>query len=202
KPGLASVAASVASPVEALRRDEIERTRIFAIVAFALTIGGIIIALSTSGNPIAQRIVIACSIPAGFATVWVLRFTRNAAAYDARRLLVPALFIILGAMGGVYYWGAVSPIAGLLVYGIYFFSLGSDRRATTVVFVTIAVIHGALGAGILADLLEDRGLIRMTILGGRDQLAMLIIIEALYVVAFITARISQKVTLQTVSRLE
>jgi hypothetical protein len=201
--GTADHGAPVAiSPVETMRREEVERARVFAKMALGVTLSGIVIALSTGGDATARALLLVLSSAAGLATVWVLAITRDPTAYDARRLLAPALVLVMGGMGGVYYWGTVSPIAGLLVYGIYFFSLGADKVVITAIYAAISLTHGVLGVGIMTGALADRGLIRMTGLSTRDQLAFVIIIEFLYFFAFITARLSQRVTLRAVSRLE
>jgi serine/threonine-protein kinase len=191
-----------ASPVEAMRRDELERSRVFVKVALVITLSGIVVALSTSGDAVARAVVLAGSTISGAACVWLLAMMRDAATYHPRKLLVPALGLVLGAMSGVYYWGTASPITGLCVFGIYFFGLSSDLRSTAIIYAAIAGLHGVLGFGILLELLEDRGMIKMTGLVGRDQLGIVIIVECLYLFAFVTARISQRVTMQNVQRLE
>jgi len=50
--------------------------------------------------------------------------------------------------------------------------------------------------------LVDRGIIKMSSVQTRDQLTIVVIIEFLYLIAFITARKSQKVTLDAMSKLE
>ena len=56
----------------------------------------------------------------------MLSVVRRPETYTARRILGPALVIAFGAFGGVYYWGVASPVAAMITYGIYFFSLGSN----------------------------------------------------------------------------
>jgi len=63
-------------------------------------------------------------------------------------VIAPALLLAVGAMSGVYYWGTASPVAAMLTYGIYFFSLGGSRAVTTGMYLVIAAIHAVLGLGI------------------------------------------------------
>src|SRR5213078_4696208 len=90
----------------------------------------------------------------------------------------------------------------MLVYGIYFFSLGVDRRVPTSMYALVAVIHAALGFGIMTGLLADHGVVQIGQLRTREQLAILCIIEALYFIAYYTARLSQRVTLDAMGKLE
>jgi serine/threonine-protein kinase len=195
-------ASPTSSPVAAMKLDEVARTRVFLQVVFALCAGGIIVALSTAGDHVAKIVVVVGSLGAALGAAVVLGLTREPARYEPSRLVVPALLITFGAMSGVYYWGAGSPVAAMLVYGIYFFSLGADRRVTTAMYALVAVTHGALGLGIMTGLLADHGVVRIDQLPARDQLAIVSIIEALYFVAYYTARVSQRVTLDAMGKLE
>ena len=90
----------------------------------------------------------------------------------------------------------------MFVYGLYFFSLGANARITTAMYVLIAIVHGAFGVFVITGVVDDRGLIAITRLRTIDQVAIIIVIEFLYFITFFTARISQRVTLDAVSKLE
>ncbi len=194
--------ATVTSPIETMRLEEMDRSRVFFRVALALTLGGIVVALSSKGDPIAKAVVVAGSVASALGAIYILVFALKPARYDQRRIVLPGLPVLFGAIAGIYYWGTVSPVSGLLVFGIYFFSLGADSLITTVNYVVVAVAHGLLGVGILAHVIPDRGLVRMTSLSVLDGVALLVIVEFLYLVAFVTARLSQQATLRAVSKLE
>ncbi|HEU4726370.1 MAG TPA: protein kinase, partial [Kofleriaceae bacterium] len=195
-------ASTTSSPVDAMKFDEVARTRIFAKVALAITLGGIIAALGTGGDPVAKIVLLVGSSAAGLGTLIVLALTRDPARYDPRQLVLPGLAILSGAMSGVYYWGTGSPVAAMLVYGIYFFSLGAHGRIVNSLYALIAGIHGVLGLGILSGVLADHGVVRIDQLRTREQIAILCIIEALYFFAYYTARVSQRVTLDAMGKLE
>ena len=193
---------TTSSPVEAMRHDEIERARVFVKVALGLCISGAIAALIAHGDAIAQRTVVIGSGLGALGAVWILLIVRDASSYAQRQLLVPSLMLVAGSMTGVYYWGIASPVAAMLVYGIYFFSLGADRRVTLLMYLVVAVSHGALALGVISGQLLDRGVVSMGALALENQVALLVIIESLYFIAFLTARLSQKVTLEAMNKLE
>ncbi len=197
-----SATATTASPIEAMRFDELERTRIFLKVIFAICVGGIIVALTAKGDPIARNVVLIGTGGSLLGIFWMLLVTRDAATWDNRKFLFPALAIVFGSMTGVYYWGVASPVAAMLVFGIYFFSLGSHVRLTTSMYLLVAITHGTLGIGITAGVLEDRGLISMGGLRTLDQISLVCIIEFLYLITFYTARVSQRVTLDAMTKLD
>ena len=193
---------TTASPVDAMKLDEVERTRVFLRVALALSVLGAIAALITGGDVVAQRVVMIGSGLSAIGALWTLSIIRDLDGYEQRRVIAPALLLAVGAMSGVYYWGTASPVAAMLTYGIYFFSLGGSRAVTTGMYLVIAAIHAVLGLGITGGVLVDRGIIKMSSVQTRDQLTIVVIIEFLYLIAFITARKSQKVTLDAMSKLE
>jgi eukaryotic-like serine/threonine-protein kinase len=199
---LSASATATASPVEVMKLDEVARTRVFLQTVFALCAGGIIVVVSTAGDHVAKVVVLVGSVGAALGALVVLGLTRDPARYQPSRLVVPALLIVFGSMSGVYYWGAGSPVAAMLVYGIYFFSLGADRRVTTAMYALVAATHGVLGLGIMTGVLADHGVVRIDQLRTREQLAIVCIIEALYFIAYYTARVSQRVTLDAMSKLE
>jgi eukaryotic-like serine/threonine-protein kinase len=193
---------STASPLEAMRLDEFERSRIFVRVVLALCIGGAVVALATDGDPVARVVVMLGTALAMLGSLGLIATTRDPAKYESANMLRYGLPIVCGSMSGVYYWGTASPVAAMLVYGVYFFSLGSNARVITGMYITVASIHGLLGVAIMTGVLEDRGVIRMSGLRFQDQLAIVCIVEFLYLIAFYTARVSQRVTLDAMSKLE
>jgi serine/threonine-protein kinase len=199
--GAMSDSRTTSSPVEAMRLDEIERTRVFAKIAMALCAGGILVALLTSGDVIAQRVVVIGSAIAAAGALWILRALRDQ-DYQQHKIVAPALMIAAGAMSGVYYWGAASPVPAMIVYGIYFFSLGASKRVTLGMYLVVTVLHGALGVAIITGLVDDRGVISMRGLDAVDQTSVVLIAEFLYFAAYLTARMSQKVTFDQMHRLE
>ena len=171
-------------------------------VVLALCIGGAIIAVATHGDPIARNVVLIGTALSMIGSLGLLAVTRDPAKYDTSKLLPYGFLIVAGSMTGIYYWGAASPVAAMVVYGVYFFSLGSDRKIITMMYATVSILHGALGAGIMTGVIADRGVINMGGLRTQDQLAIVIIVECLYFIAFFTARTSQRVTLETMGKLE
>ncbi|MBA3394841.1 MAG: protein kinase [Deltaproteobacteria bacterium] len=199
---MTGASATTTSPVEAMRHDELARTRVFLKVAVATAIAGAVLALLTTGDPIGRwAVVIGCVLVVAGAGL-IAPFVRDAATYEPFKTLPGVMLIGIGAMGGLYYWGAASPVAAMIVYGIYFFSLGSSARITLVLYVLIALLHGTLAVGIATGAIVDRGIIRMSGLDTTDQVGVILVIEFLYFIAFYTARVSQRVTLDAMSKLE
>ena len=190
------------SPVEALKLEEIARTQVFLKAVILTSLAAVILALITRGDPIAFRVVIAGCITTTIGGSWMLHVTRDPVRFSSRRILPPAMVIAIGSFGGMYYWGVGSPAAAMIVYGIYFFTLGANVRLITAMYILVAVMHGAFGVLILTDVIADRGIVSIAGLKAVDKLGVLAVVEFLYLITFITARVSQRVTLEAVSKLE
>ncbi|HLL23948.1 MAG TPA: serine/threonine-protein kinase, partial [Kofleriaceae bacterium] len=197
-----SGSASTTSPLEAMRHDEFERSRVFVRVVMFLCIGGGAVSLVANGDPVARVVVMIGTVLAMVGTLGLVSITRDPSRYDPAKMLRYGLPIVAGSMSGVYYWGTASPVTAMLVYGVYFFSLGTNARTITGMYLMVALVHGLLGVGIITGVLADRGVIRMDGLSLQDQVSIITIIEFLYFVAFYTARVSQRVTLDAMSKLE
>jgi eukaryotic-like serine/threonine-protein kinase len=194
--------ATATSPVEAMRLEELARTQIFLKVAIVTCLGGAGVALATGGDPIAFRVIMAGCIVTIAGCLWMLTIVRDPAKFSPVKAVPPALVIALGAFGGVYYWGVASPVAAMITYGIYFFSLGSSARVTTAMYLFVALVHGTFLLLVMGGVIHDRGIVSMASLRTIDQLGVLGVVEFLYFITFYTARRSQRVTLEHVSNLE
>jgi serine/threonine-protein kinase len=192
---------STTSPAQAMRFEEIARTQIFLKVAIVTCVAGVIAALMTGGNPIAFRVVMGGCIVTIVGCLWMLHAVKNP-DFTPLAVALPACVVAFGAMGGLYYWGVASPVAAMIAYGIYFFSLGSHVKITTAIYILVAAMHGALILLVASHVITDRGIISMANLRLMDQIGVLLVVEFLYFITYYTARRSQRVTLEHVSKLE
>jgi eukaryotic-like serine/threonine-protein kinase len=189
------------SPAAAMRFEEIARTQIFLKVAIVTCVAGVVAAMVTGGDPIAFRVVMAGCVVTIIGSIWMMWSVRDP-DFSPLAVALPACVIGIGAFGGVYYWGFGSPVAAMITYGIYFFSLGSHVKITTALFMLVAIVHGSLILLVAGGVIVDRGIISLSGLRFTDQIGVLLVIEFIYFISFYTARRSQRVTLEHVSKLE
>ena len=195
-------ATTTTSPNEAMRLEELSRTQVFLKVAMLTALAGLGITFITNADPIGVRVVVAGCVFTLAGAAWMLAIARRPEIYSGRRILMPSLLIALGSFGGVYYWGCASPVAAMITYGIYFFSLGTLAGVIGAMYVLVALLHLALGLAIITGVIEDRGIVSMANLSTLHQIGVIAVIEFLYLITFYTARSSQRVTLAAMSRLE
>ncbi len=190
------------TPIEALHAEEVVRTRMFLKIAVVIVLAAIAAATIAGGDPMARLILFAgCGVTV-FSCLWMLAVTRDPAKFTVPRLTVVAVLVALGAYGGVYYWGTVSPATAIIVYGIYFFSFGASVRATLGIYLWCALLQLAMSTPIILEWIADRGLIKTTQMSLREQLMSQAVVQFLYLCAYVTARASRKTLLDAVEQLE
>ncbi len=190
------------TPLDALRAEEVVRTRMFLKFCIGIVLASLVAMKLAGGDVYAQgAVIVGCTLVLITAS-YFLYVTRDEAKFTTTRLTIIATMIAIGAQGGVYYWGIVSPVTALILYGIYFFSFGASRGSTLGLYLLCAALHGGLSALIISGVIEDRGLIKSTQLGLREQVMSQLVVQFLYGMAFLTGRASRKTMIDAVEKLE
>ncbi|MCE9580461.1 MAG: protein kinase [Deltaproteobacteria bacterium] len=193
---------TASSPLEAMRNEEVVRTRGFLKMCIFIVVAAIAAVFISGGDPIAQAAVVIGSVIVALTAGVMLRLFRDLAGYTPRRITIGATIIAFGAYGGVYYWGVVSPATAIILFGIYFFSFGGHRSSTYFLYGLCAGLHALLAAAIGFGLLRDRGVVRTDGLPWQQELLTHGVVQFLYLCAFMMGRANRKTTLDAVSSLE
>jgi serine/threonine-protein kinase len=191
------------SPIDAMRDDEINRMRGF-LKLVALAAAGTVIAIAlTPGDPIARTVVyVGCGVVGLTSLMLIWMFRPDGTGYTPRLLTVGATIMVVGAAGGLYFWGLASPAPALYVYGIYVFSLGGELGVIVLMYLLITGIHLGFAAAVMAGAVVDRGIVPLTAFDLPQQFGLIFVPVALYFLAFITARSNRRTTFDTVTKLE
>ena len=121
-------ATTVTSPLEALERDEILRTRRFCMVGSCIAVVGVIGASMLPGDPLVMKmffVAVGCALLGlGFL------FLRTRDLQQFRRPSTNLAWLVPGmcATMAVPFFGSFSPVAIILVLGVYFTGLGRSLR--------------------------------------------------------------------------
>ncbi|MDX2090489.1 MAG: serine/threonine-protein kinase [Kofleriaceae bacterium] len=199
-PKLASDA-SIGSPIEALERDEIMRTRAFSVfvvvLAVVASVAGFVV---PGGNRRAlQLLLIACSAGV-FSMAFLLYQTLDPIRFRQRRTALIWFVPVIVVNAAVYYFGVFSPAPMVVVLGIYFVGLGKAHRMAIAAYVGCAVMLAAMAL--------------VPILGGRDlgvahpdltrtQMIITIALEQIVLATtIVVARTSRRTALAAVGELE
>jgi hypothetical protein len=191
------------SPLEAMRDDEVNRMRGFLKLVALACLGTFVAIALTPGDDVAKLVVYVGTGMVGatsLALVWLIG--ADGTGYTPRLLTVGAFVIVAGAAGGIYFWGIASPASALYVYGIYVFSLGGDLGVIVLLYGLVALLHLGFAIAVVTGVALDRGVVPITGIDGRQQFGVILITQALFFLAFITARANRKGTFATVTKLE
>ena len=194
-------ATTVTSPLEALERDEILRTRRFCLVGLFIGTVGAVGASLLPGDPFVMKLFLASAVLALFGLVFL--FTRTRDLEQFRRPSTNLMWIVPCACAtvAVPFFGAFSPVSIVLVLGIYFTGLGRSLRLSLTLYAVCAVVQGVTGGLVIAGY-RDTGLVHPSELSTRDQIVVQVLVQAILLATVITARMSRRATLFALVELE
>ena len=194
--------AVAATPLEALQVEEIERTRVFAKLAIAIGIGATIAVATAGGHPTA-KIIFGAGVALFLILVgWMLWRIRDPARHSPGGVIIAGVGGVIAVLGGVVYWGVASPSAAVMLFGIYFFSLGESLTASLVLYVLGAVGHLAIAVAFMTGAVTEISVIQTTQLPMREQIISQSTVQLLYACALYFGRRSRRATVDAVSRLD
>jgi hypothetical protein len=190
------------TPLEAMRAEELERTRAFSKLAIAIGVFAMLAVSLAHGHPLAKALF-AASVAVMIAAVsWMLVKMRDASWFTPGRVILPGMTGFLAVLGGVLYWGIASPASAVMLFGIYFFALGQDLRAT-IAMISVGVIgHLVVAILVMTGAMPDIGVIKTTQMPIREQIISQITIQLLYASALFFGRRSRRATMDAVERLD
>ncbi|HEY6034085.1 MAG TPA: serine/threonine-protein kinase [Kofleriaceae bacterium] len=196
-----SVVTTINSPLEALEKDEILRTRRFCLIGAFVGLAGGAGATTLPGDPAVMRVFLAGDLAALLGLLFLFLRTRDLQQF--RRPSTNIAWIIPGACAtlAVPFFGSFSPVAVLLVLGIYFVGLGRSLALTLTLYAVCAGMQGATGALVIAGY-HDTGLVHPVGLSVRDQIVVQALVQAIMLATLVTARMSRRATLLALGELE
>ncbi len=193
---------TVSRAVDAMRTDEIERARVFYKVILGLVVLIGMVLPFVDGDPTARWVfLISLGVYVASETVFV-RAIRDPRQYNDRNLMLLGTTGIFAGYAGVFFFGVFSPAPAIIVMAIYFNSLVGSFRYTLYVYASCAVAQAVLVILIITHTIGDRGLVTADQLTDLEKLVTQSLVQAALFSTFLIARLSRRVTLTSVERLE
>lgn len=193
---------SASSPDEALRLDEIGRFHALTRVMRWLSLGLIVLLpLFEYGSVLRWVLVggLALGIPLG---LWFDRVIAVPGGLTSRRMTAAAVGLGINVFVGVAHFGVFSGAVSLVVLGLFVVSRTEFRGAAIFVTVTCMALQAILASLVIADVVEDPGLIQVIDPSWRDQVLMQGSIIGVFVLAYLLGRASRQTTLEAIDKLE
>ena len=193
---------TIASPLDALERDEILRTRWFCLIALGMVIGGGVSSLFVPGDPTASNMLVGAVVLASAGIAFLYRRTADPLRFRHPSTMVGFFLPTLAVAAAIPYFGAFSPAPVLVVLAVYFTGLGSSLRLAIAVWVVCAVSQAATAGLIIGGVTRDTGLVQGASLPVRTQVMIQLLVQMVMAGTFILARLSRRSALLAVGELE
>ncbi|HTR51709.1 MAG TPA: serine/threonine-protein kinase [Kofleriaceae bacterium] len=193
---------TIASPIEALERDEMLRTRWFCLIALVMVFGGGASILIVPGDPLGARLLVVAVVLATSGIAFLYRRTFDLVRFRSRATLLGYYWITVAVMFAVPYFGAFSAVPLLYFLAVYFLGLGSNARLATAVWLTCAVGQLVIAGLVVTGTTRDTGLIDGSSLDLRVQILIQLLVQMVLAGTFVLARVSRRAALVAVGELE
>src|SRR5690349_4716362 len=148
---------SLTTAADALRNEEVERTRLFIRMGWLLSV----VAMGTVpfvAAPHWMSIVFVGGMIVGMvASYGFHRAFADPAKYTERSLMTLSLICIINGHIGVLYYGAFTACPMIVVVGIHFVARTEAQRVARLVLVSAVLSYAAIAVSIISGLIGDQG---------------------------------------------
>ncbi len=188
------------SPAEALRAEEVERTRLFCFIVYGLAVVVPVSFIFVGGSTSMKYVVDSLIFVTVIATVR-LHYILNLNDREYTNEIIPvAMIAAFTAFSGVVTWGVFSVAPAIIVMGIYFFSRSESNFAAILLYVTCATLQLIFSLLMLLGVIDDPGIFQRT--GSvRDQYVAQALVQFIYLATFFIARSTLTSSLRTITKL-
>jgi tRNA A-37 threonylcarbamoyl transferase component Bud32 len=205
RPANASHAGSsttIGSPLEALERDELLRTRRFCVIGACIALAGAFSVPLLPGDPTASALLLSCVGGALASILFLYVRTSDPIAFRRPTTLLGWFIPAVCVTSVIPFFGVFSPAAVVLVLGIYFTGLGKSKGLAAAVYLVCAGMQGMLAVLVITEVVHDTGIVTIVPIAKRDQWIVQGLVQVVLASTYITARISRKTALAAVGELE
>ncbi|HEU4726557.1 MAG TPA: serine/threonine-protein kinase, partial [Kofleriaceae bacterium] len=191
------------SPSDALRAEEVRRTRAFLRVGWVIALGVVITLPIVPGDPrIALGLIAALALGVA-GSVWMYEQLREPARYRPARMNLLALAGIVCGQLGILYVGAFSAAPLMVALGLYFFCRTEHQASAIAIYVIAAGAHAVSAALVIAGIVADPGFYPV----GQNapiaaQIAGQVLLQVAYGLCFWLARATRRTSIRAIAALQ
>jgi len=198
-----TAATALSSPSDALRVEEVRRTRAFLRVGWMIALG---VAIALPLVPGDRRIAAAlyAALAAGVAiSAWLYRELRDPARYRPARMHLLALTGIVCGQLGILYVGAFSAAPVMVALGLYFFCRTESTASAIAIYAIAAGAHAVEAGLVIAGVLRDPGFYPVGHHASIPaQIAGQLTLQVAYALCFWLARATRRTSLDAIAELQ
>ena len=200
---IATPTVGLTTAADALRDEELERTRGFIRIGWAIAAGASLAALVLPGDPHLARILVAAIVATAALSAVVYRRLTEPAALRSPLMTVLALACTGCGVLAMLYSGYFAGAPLMMALGVYFFCRTEQRAVAYTIFGVVAGSHAVLAALIMGGVIDDPGFapVRATV-NIQAQLAGVGCAMFGYGIAFWLARSTRAASLRSIEALQ
>jgi tRNA A-37 threonylcarbamoyl transferase component Bud32 len=194
---------SLTTAADALRDEEVERTRKFIVIGWGISIATIgSVPMLPSPFPLQIAMVFAMVLGIVVSSFFYRAFS-DPRRYTEAALLKLALLCIVNSNVAVLYYGAFTVAPSIIVVGIHFVARTEAIRTARTISATAFALYAVIATAIISGLISDPGVFRTdAALDRRTMIIGALFVLATYVLAYATARAFRRASLASIDDLQ
>jgi eukaryotic-like serine/threonine-protein kinase len=196
-------AAALTTAADAMRNEEIERTRLFIVMGWVISViaAGTVLFVDA---PLAMSIVFVTGLAIGMVySVFKHREFADPKRFTERSLLSLAVVCVLNGHIGVMFFGAYSAAPMLVVVGLHFIGRTELHRVARWIFSWALACYATISVVIISGIVDDPGVFASDRAVPRGSLvAATLFVLGTYVLAYYTARTFRVASLTSIDELQ
>jgi eukaryotic-like serine/threonine-protein kinase len=193
---------SIGSPLEALRRDEVLRTRRFCFLGILMILGGASAVAVVPSSPTMTGLFVAALVLQLGAMAYLFYRTGDPKTFYRPSVIACWYLSGIGVTVVVPYFGPFSPAPVLLVFGIYFNGLGWSRALAIALYLTLSLVQGGVATLVITGVIDDPGIIKLDRIDVQGEIVIQVLVQLVFAVTFVIARTSRATALSSIEELQ
>ena len=198
-----SASLSLTTAVDALRDEEVARTRMFIRMGWAISVGAIAI-VPLLGGPEPMRIGFVAALVVGMIVSFFYdRTFADPTKYTDRSLLHLSIMCVINGHITILYYGTFTATPAIVVIGLHFVARTERAELARLLFVSALISYVVIATPLVVGIFPDPGVFATDrALGPWTMLVGALFILGVYWLAYVTARAFREASLQSIEQLQ
>jgi serine/threonine-protein kinase len=193
---------ALASPADALRVEEVRRTRALLRVGWMIAVGVVIALPIVPGDRRIAAALLAALVIGVIGSVWMHGRLRDPARYRPAPMSVLALVGILCGQLGILYVGAFSAAPVMVALGLYVFCRTESTPSAIAIYAIAAGAHAVEATLVIGGVIDDPGFYPVGPASLAAQIAGQAALQVAYALCFWLARVTRRTSLRSIEELQ
>jgi serine/threonine-protein kinase len=193
---------SLTTAADAMRNEEVERTRLFIRMGWAVSVAAIA-SVPLLHAPRAMSIAFVTALTVGIVvSIPFHRAFADPLRYTERALVFLAVMCLVNAHVVVLYYGTFTVTPLIVVIGIHFVARTEAERAARWIFAIAIALYSVISLAIITGVIDDPGVFASDhTVGVRAEIAGAAFVLGTYTLAYVTARAFRTASLRSIESL-